>query len=284
MLNIKKALKSVGTVIGLVSAMSANAYVVGGIDFGTSLNLSHLETTTLAQTYVNGNGQSATAYGYVSTLNGSPSYCASGSCGLYYVANFGGSQNFNGGYLEFTTATLSVYLSNSFVNLLNQNSPANVALIQTMTPWLTLTGHGNLGTNNQGVTAAANAVVNGVGQLTGTSLTATGFGLFDVSGPGLADVKSAFDTNKEGDAAGGFADVTMVSSFNNSVLANPDALGGFAAGCKAGTAASGAWCYQGSASLRGSMNAVPEPSSLALAGLGFGVMGLVSRRRRTATK
>ncbi|APW39503.1 hypothetical protein RD110_21670 [Rhodoferax koreense] len=260
--------------------MSANAYTVGGIDFGNSLSLNHLETTTLAQTFINGNGQSATAYGSISTVNGDSTYCAGGgSCSLYFIATFSGSQNFSSSYVEFSSATITVYYSNSTVNLFNQDSVANLASIQGMTTWLTLTGHNNLGGG-----ASTNAVVTGTGSLSGATLNGGGAGLFDVGSPGLASVIASFDTNTIADAAGGFADVALTSSFNNFVLNEFDVANGLATGCENGTAAVGAWCYQGSSNLRGKLQAVPEPSSLALAGLGFGVMGALSRRRRNAKK
>lgn len=282
MLTMKQTLKAAVAAIGVAGAMSANAFVVGGIDFGSALNLSHLETATMAQTFINGNGQTATSYGSVSTVNGSNNYCAGGgSCGLYYVASFGNSQNFTGGYVEFTTATISVFYTNTNVNLLTQNSVQNLATIQAMTPWLTLTGHNNLGGG-----AAPNAVLNGTGSFSGQVLNGFGGGLFDVSvaGPGVAAVAAAFNTNTVADAATGFADVQLTSSFSNFVLNANDEAAGLAAGCKTGTAAAGAWCYQGTTNLRGTLQPLPEPASLALVGLGLGVAGVLSRRRRTVSK
>lgn len=281
---LKQTLKALGAAVGLAGAMSANAYVVGGIDFGSSLGAAHLETATLAQTFVNGNGQNATSYGFVSTVNGNTNYCASaGFCGLYYVTTLQTSQNFVGGIngsVEFLTATTKIYFTNSYVNLLNQNSLANVATIQGMTSWLTLTGHGFLG---GGVSSNAVQLV-GTGRLTGVNLNGAGFGLFDVdqSGAGLAAVKAAFDSNTVGDAVGGFADVELNSSFSNVVLNQNDVNGGLANGCKTGTAVAGAWCYQGTTNLRG--NVLPEPASVALVGLTLGLAGVVSRRRRSAAK
>jgi hypothetical protein len=280
---LKKALKAVAAAVGLAGAVSANAYVVGGIDFGTALGTAHLETATLAQTFINGNGQNALGYGYVSTVNGNNNYCAGGGgCGLYYITTLTGSQNFTGASVEFLSATTTIYYSNSFVNLLTQDSVANLAAIQGMSAWLTLTGHGNLGG-----TASSGAVqLLGSGQLTGSTLSGGGTGLFDVDlgGAGLAAVKAAFDTNTVLDAAGGFADVALTSSFNNFVLNAKDVANGLATGCRTGTAAVGAWCYQGTTNLRGEIMTVPEPASLALVGLGFGVAGMLSRRRRTAGK
>ena len=92
-----------------------------------------METATLAQTLVTGNGQNATAYGFITTVNGDSTYCAdgSGNCGLYYIANFNNTQNFSSGYVEFTNATVTVFLSNAGpINLLDQDSPTNISTIQ----------------------------------------------------------------------------------------------------------------------------------------------------------
>ena len=62
----------------LLVSMSAQAIVVGGIDFGAlgadPSNL-HFETATIAQTLITGNGQSATAYGQITSVNGETNYC-----------------------------------------------------------------------------------------------------------------------------------------------------------------------------------------------------------------
>jgi hypothetical protein len=280
---VNKTITTLIAVAGIAASAPASAVVIGGVDFGTlggAPSRIHLETATLAQTFINGNGQNATAYGFITTVNGDSTYCAdgSGNCGLYYVAQFNNSQNFTSSYVEFTNATVSVFLSNSGpVNLLGQDSPTNLAAIQSINggnPWVTLTGHNNLG----GI-ADPSAVLNGTGFLTGATLSGAGFGLFDVSGAGVASVISYLDANRITDAAGNPADIALTSSFNNFVLNQSDVANGFAAGCADGTAAAGAWCYQGTANLRGSTE-IPEPSLLALVGIGLLGFGAVSRRRK----
>ncbi|WP_219907466.1 PEP-CTERM sorting domain-containing protein [Nitrosospira sp. Nsp2] len=266
--------------LGIVASAPASAIIVGGVDFGTlgaNPGKTHLETATLAQTFVNGNGQNASVYGYITTINGDNTYCANGSgnCGLFYTATFNNSQNFSSSYVEFTSATVSVFFTNtSPLNLFNQDSPTNIATIQSFNggnPWVTLTGHGNLG----GVADPA-AVLNGVGLLTGRTLSGSGSGLFDVAGPGDASVISFLNANGISDAIGGKADIALTSSFNNFVMNPYDIIGGLTAGCSNGTAAAGAWCYQGTANLRGA-TVVPEPGMLGL--MAIGLLGFIATGR-----
>ncbi|PTR15598.1 MULTISPECIES: PEP-CTERM sorting domain-containing protein [unclassified Nitrosospira] len=280
---MNKTITTLLAAVGIAASAPALAVTVGGVDFGTlggAPSRTHLETATLAQTFVNGNGQNATAYGFITTVNGDNTYCSdgSGNCGLYYVAQFNNSQNFSSSYVEFTSSTVSVFFSNSApINLLVQDSPTNVATIQGLNggnPWATLTGH-----NNLGGAADPSAVLNGVGLFTGTTLSGSGFGLFDVSGPGDVNVINFLNANGILDSAGNPTDIALTSSFNNFVLNPMDLANGFAGGCANGTAAAGAWCYQGTANLRGSTE-IPEPGMLALVGIGLLGFGAASRRRK----
>lgn len=256
---------------------SAKDVVVGGIVFGSSLAPAHLETATMAQTWVTGNGQDATAYGQVLSVNGAGAYCEGGGrCALYYVASFKSSKNFGSQGVEFTGATISLYYADAVVNLLSQSSTANLATIRRMKPWLTLTGHGYLGGG------VGNAVVLAAfSSLSGAVVNSLGAGLFDVdlAGPGLGGAKFAFNSNAIPDALGGFADVQWTFSMSNQALNDNDTADGLSAGCRGGTAAAGAWCYQGAADFRGSRQEVPEPASLALVGPALGVATLVTRPR-----
>lgn len=273
---------SVAAALAITAAAPASAMVIGGINFG-STDVTHLETATLAQQIVTGNGQNSIAYGQISTVNGTRDYCGAAgddSCTLYYIAEFTGSQNFTTGYLEFTGATVTLYYSpNPDVNLLSQNSTQNLDFIDNFSVWGQLSGHNNLG----GI-AAANAVANATGQFAGSTLTSTGNGLLDVvDGVGFAGVATHLDTNTIADAAGGFADIAFTSSANNFVLNPFDRTSTLADHCgKTGQQPglqAGDWCFQGTSNIRGEIAQIPEPGTVALLGLGLAGMLGFSRKK-----
>src|SRR6476469_7989555 len=98
------------------------------------------------------------------------------------------------------------------MNIQQARTKGDVQSFNSGNPWVTLTGHGNLG----GAADPA-AVLNGVGFFTGSTLSGGGFGLFDVAGPGDASVISFLNANGIPDAIGGKADIALTSSFNKYV-------------------------------------------------------------------
>lgn len=261
----KKLIASAIAALGLAASGSASAIVVGGVDFGALGLVSHLETTTLAETFVNGNGQQLMGYGQVNSVNGNILY--SGANRLYFVFDQYITNDFTPTSTDFSGGVVRVYLMPNF-NLLNQDSATNMALIQGGTLWATFSGHGLFGGPD---TLTAN------GTLTGGTLSFTGSGLLDVSAGGLADVLAFLDSDGISDGAGGFADIAITTSGNNAVLNPFDNT----TGCSTGTAAAGTWCLAGSADLRG-LTTVPEPGILALVGLGLVGMGATMRKRKAA--
>lgn len=272
------------TLVGM--AAPASAIIVGGIDFGilgeNPTNI-HLETATLAQTYINGVGQAATAYGLITSVNGDLSYCADGSsnCALYYITQtttrtftpLGGGLS----YASFGGTTANVYYSSSSAsNLLNQNSTANLAFISGLTPWATLSGAAGVDTIDPG------ADQNATGLLTGQSLSATGTGLLSVNAvDGLGDAAVEAYLNANGIAAFGGnpnADIAFTTSSNDVVLNQFDLAGPEADSCRS-VQQVGDFCLAGTADLRGSA-VIPEPSSLALIGLGLGGLAFYRRKAR----
>lgn len=261
----KLVLSTVLGVAGLAASATASAVVVGGVDFGAGG--SHLETTTLAETFINDNGQNLQGYGQVNTVNGNLLYA--GANRLYFTFTGYQSTNFSPLGVDFTGGTIGLYLLPSF-NLLNQSSAANIGLIQAGSAWATLGGR----PDSLGYTIRSNGI------LTGATLAFTGSGLLDVTG-GLADVVSYLDVNDIFDGVAGFADISFTTSGNNGGTSGAG-LNRFddRTGCATGTAQPGQWCIAGSADLRGSVNVVPEPGSLAL--VGVALLGLVGLRKRKA--
>lgn len=267
----KKLIASALAALSMAVSGSASAIIVGGVDFGTP-GTNHIETTTLAETYISGNGQELIGYGQINTVNGNLAYA--GTDRLYFVFDNYFSNDYTTNSVDFSGGEVRVYLLPTF-NLLNQSSLINIGLIEAGTLWATLSGHQLFPTNT-----TSPDTLRATGLLTGASLSFTGAGLLDINSVGtLADVYAYLNSNNISDLFNGFADMALTTSGNNDVLNTFDNT----TNCQSDTAAPtvGQWCIAGSADLRGD-TVIPEPGVLTLIGLGLLGLGATRRRKSSA--
>lgn len=264
----RKIIASMLAAAGIAASGAAQAaFVVGGVDFGTPG--SHLETTTIAETYVNADNQHLLGYGVINTVNGSNAYTSNGDK-LYFTFDYT-TKDFSAGSSGFINGVVNVF-KGANVNLLNQSSATNWTMINGYSQWVRFTGHAGSSPVNPAYELFSQ------GSLTGQTISFFGSGLLnvDLSGAfGLAGVAAALNGNDIDDFVGGKADALITTSGNNLVLNRNDNT----TGCRTNPTP-GQWCVAGSADIRGTV--LPEPGSLALAGLGL--LGLGAARRRSSSK
>lgn len=287
MLQIKRLAAAAMTVCALAATAPASAVIVGGIDFGATGALSHLETATVAATWAPAVGDVSTSYGLITTVNGDTTYCADGTsnCALYFIST-ATVTDVSGGLFHLGSTKITVYYSAAAaLNLLGDNSLNNLAAIGAMTPWVTLKGENGIDGTAAGFASDTQGTLLGSGT-SSVSFVGTGLVSVDLAGPAVAGVGAFLDANTQSTTLGTFADIAFNESTNNFALNLNDtpALVGLADHCgQAGPAdfQTGDWCLQGTINLRGA-TVVPTPGSLAL--LGLGLFGIGATRRALAAK
>lgn len=248
----------------MIASTGAQADNVGGVVWNPGANIDFTSTGSVFEIATAITGNTINGFGRVNEFNGllPASFCP--GCELTYV--FGGYQLLdlypidgvaagslgidiftNGGQFQpfaFTGGWMSVYVDNTpDYDIDNQLTAVDGNL------WLSLVAVDSAG-NNAGTT------LNGIlTQVFAAGLGGLGSGLFDVTG-GMA--ANRFDTNTQ---TGG-RDLAFTSQFQPLQSATAD---GFT--------------HTGGATLRG--NSIPEPTSIALLGLGLLGLGVIRRNKKS---
>lgn len=266
-------------------SVPASAVIVAGVDFGVVGASFHIETGTIATSFVTGAGQATTSYGLITSVNGDTTYCADGSnnCALYFrtdavSTSFGSADVYFGG-----TKALIFYSAAAPINLLSQSSAANLAFLGTLTPWATFTGENGVDPTAAGLVSDTRSTL----MLTGATISASSSSLWSVStadGLGNAAAEAFLNSNAIPTFVGSFADVAVTASGNNFVLNPFDVANLSADSCRTGSPETGDWCIQGSTDIRGLTvppPPVPEPASSALFALGLALLGFARRASKS---
>lgn len=247
---IKKAVVGAALALGL-SAAQASPINVGGVTWDPDAATDFSSFSIAIRQFIDPVTGIASGFGFISTMNstGQATFCP----GCEVTFQFGGFTPVSAGALP-TTAGTGIGYAGGFVNvyvdhsaeITNPSDPYSLTSANTGDGalWLALAGHTLLGTTLNGTVQGFGPFITGL----------TGLGLLDVVG-GLA--AGNFDTNTQTDGA----DFTFSNSFT--LLTTPN----------------NALDSAGTGNFFG--NSIPEPGSLALAGLGLLGMGALRRRRQT---
>lgn len=271
---MKKFIKLAAAVSAALATQYASAGVImygdgGSIDMPGTFNF---QVASVYENAVTAVGQELKGYGEITQINGTAISSLCTGCELTFTFDSYFVSSISSGAATFTGGAVSVYLgfggNNDFNPFMSASSAADLAAASNGALFLNLIGHDIDALGNTLSSTAAS------GDLLGAQFQFFGGGLWDVDtlGSGLANIN--FDTDSILAAFGGgnadFAFDTSGRAGINSGAPHPTEC----------TRLEGASCVAGSADIRGSV--IPEPGTLALAGLGLMGLGFGSKRRKIA--
>ncbi|MGZ8287980.1 MAG: PEP-CTERM sorting domain-containing protein [Telluria sp.] len=261
-MKLKKILAgfAMGAAMALSSVTaSASPIDLGGVVFDPEGAFDFTAKGSLFEVLVSQIGDIDRGYGQIDRINEKLNFCP--TCELTFVFDNYLLVDNNPSHLLFTGGFLNIYVHDTAAPGFTAYDPTNgFATAGDGVLWLSLAAHTDQRTNG-GVLQTGTLFGQVEFGTLGVDPRGKGGGMFDVVG-GLA--AAHFNTNSQADSLGGFADFDFNSEFKPTNSPIP----------------AGALPITGTGTLTG--NAIPEPGSLLLVGLGL--MGLAAAGKRKQKK
>ena len=275
---MKKLIKLAAAVGAALATQYASAGMVTMYGDGGSIQMpgdTNFQVAAVYENIVTSVGQELKGYGELTQINGQPISNLCTNCELTFVFDNYFVSSITGTNAAFTGGRVSIYLgfgaNNDFNPFLSASSAADITAATNGALFLTLKGHD---IDAGGVTL--NSVVSS-GNLLTPAFRFNGGGLWDVDMTGLGLANGNFNTDT---FAAAFGSPKADFSFNTSGDTNFVPHPGECQPGPQGQPSNGASCVAGSADIRGYV--IPEPGTLALAGLGLMGLGFGAKRRKAA--